>query len=385
MKIVLAPDSFKDAITAAAAGDAMNQGVHRVLPDAETVACPIADGGEGFAATLGETLGLRPMHAPSVDALGRPAMHKCFLGDAASGEGSHPEVATLDLAECSGLETLRAAERDPTQTTTFGLGRMLWSAMQPDVRKVFMGIGGSATNDAGCGCAQALGVRFFDQSGRRMLRAITGGDLARIARIDLAHRHPRLNEIDLRVACDVTNPLTGPNGAAHVYGPQKGASPEDVDRLDAGLVHLAAVIREQLGVEIETQEGAGAAGGMGAGAVAFLGGSLVPGADLVLDALDFDRIAADADLILTGEGRLDGQSLAGKAVLKVAQRAAKHDVPTIALVGSTDEDADRCLDIGLHSYEVLAPDLSAEESIARTGELLTDAAERVVRRFVGSS
>ncbi|MEM9752871.1 MAG: glycerate kinase [Planctomycetota bacterium] len=381
MKIVLAPDSFKDAATATAACDAMAEGVRRVLPAAQTQSCPIADGGEGFAGTLALPLGLRPHHAESVDALGRPAVQKCFFAYPESEEAGQAEIATLDLAASAGLEQLGPDERDPLQTTTFGLGRMLRVAMQPAVREVILGIGGSATNDAGCGCAQALGVRFFDRDGHRMLRPITGGDLDRIATIDLDHRDPRLDQIDLRVACDVTNPLTGPNGAAHVYGPQKGASAADVQRLDAGLVHLAQVIREQFGIDVESIPGAGAAGGMGAGAVAFLDGTLSTGADLVLDALGFDDMISDADLVLTGEGRLDGQSLSGKAVMKIAQRAKKVDVPVIALVGAADEDAGRCLDAGLHGYEVLAPHLPAEESIARTTELLADAAERVVRQF----
>ncbi|MEM8783426.1 MAG: glycerate kinase [Planctomycetota bacterium] len=380
MKIVLAPDGFKDALPAAPASEAMLRGVRRAFPQAEIVCRPIADGGEGFVDAFA-TLPHAERHVIRVTGpLGEPV-------DAAwvalGRDGDADFTAVIELAQAAGLERTPFDRRDPTATTAFGVGELIGAAMDHRVARVLLGVGGSATNDAGCGMAQALGIRFFDAQGIRFDAPIRGRDLPRITRIDSASADPRLNSTEIVVACDVTNPLFGPSGAAFVYGPQKGATPTQVETLDKGLKHIASLWQAE-GRWRTDGRGFGAAGGAAGGAVCLLGAELRPGADVVLDAVGFDQTVEQADLVLTGEGRLDGQSLSGKAVLKAAQRAAKHGVPTVALVGTADADADRCLAAGLRGYEVLAPGLSAEESIARTSELLADAAERVARKFVAN-
>lgn len=280
----------------------------------------------------------------------------------------------------SGLECLAESERDPTKTTTLGTGYQLRDALEnSSTQTIVLGIGGSATNDAGCGIVLALGGRFIDKAGEEIIGAITGANLKQVSRIELDELHPRLSKCTIRVACDVTNPLTGPNGAAHVYAPQKGATPEQVEHLDAGLRHMAQLWRDQLGVDVEHLPGAGAAGGVGGGLVAMLGAELVPGAELVLDTIGFDERIKDADLVITGEGRLDSQSLQGKAAMAVAKRCQKAGVPCVALVGSVGEGAEQSLEHGLSAYHVIGEGLSAEESIRRTGELLERAAVKLAQ------
>ena len=258
-------------------------------------------------------------------------------------------------------------------TTTFGTGELILSALNHGARQIVVGLGGSATHDGGCGMAQALGVRFHDVSGLPIRRPMTGGMLESITRIDVSQINPRLRETKITVACDVTNPLTGPNGAAYVYAPQKGASPDQVEQLDAGLRHLAVLFRDQLGIDVEQRPGAGAAGGLGAGLMAFCGAEMHPGLDIVLEMVKFDKRVCGCDLCLTGEGRLDGQSLSGKAVIGVAQAAAKHNVPTVALVGSLGEGHEKSLGAGLKDYIEIGRGLSTEESMARAADLLEQA------------
>ncbi len=379
MHIVLAPDSFKDAASAVQACRAMAEGVRRGDPQAAITACPIADGGEGFVDALLATPGASPQLARVTGPRGDDIEATWALLD-------RGRVGVVELAQAAGLERLPAAQRNPWHTTTFGVGQMITAALDAGATRILLGVGGSMTNDAGCGMAQALGARFFDDHDALITSPITGGDLQRVRRVDLTGVDPRLTPGSLEVACDVTNPLYGPHGAAHVYARQKGADDEMINALDAGLRNIESVWRDAgllPGTKAHDAEGFGAAGGTAGGAVCMLNATLRSGAALVLDAVGFDELVRDADLVLTGEGRLDGQSLSGKAVLTVARRAAKCNVPTIALVGSAANDADRCVEAGLHAYEVLAPGLPADESIARTAELLANAAERVVRKFVG--
>ncbi|MFK7789021.1 MAG: glycerate kinase, partial [Phycisphaeraceae bacterium] len=239
----------------------------------------------------------------------------------------------------------------------------------------------SATNDAGLGIAQALGFDFFDHNDKPIEDAITGALLMNVRKIVPVSAEV-LGAIHFSVACDVTNPLTGPNGAAHVYAPQKGATPQQVEELDAGLRHMAKLWREQLGVDVEHMPGAGAAGGVGGGLVAMLGAELVPGAELVLDTIGFDQRIKDADLVITGEGRLDSQSLQGKAAMAVAKRCQEAGVPCVALVGSVGEGADQALNHGLSAYHIIGEGLPVEESIRRTGELLQQAAVKVAQDWL---
>lgn len=377
MKVVIAPDSFKDALPAQSAALHIANGLLAAQPGLNIELCPVADGGEGFAQAIAQSAagaaGTRI--AATTDPLGRPIEARWVLLTA--DDGRH--TAVVELAAASGLERLPLAERDPTRTSTQGTGLLIRQVLEHQPSEVLLGIGGSATHDAGCGIAQALGVRFFDRRGGTIDQPITGGDLARIARLDPGLIDQRLAGCRVRLACDVRNPLTGPNGAAQVYAPQKGATPSQVEQLDAGLAHLAGLWRDQLGVDVEHLPGAGAAGGVGGGLVAMLGAEPVTGAELVLDCIGFDKRIRDADLVLTGEGRLDNQSLHGKAALAVAKRAQAVGVPCIALVGSIGEGAAGSLSHGLTRYIVLGEGLEPAESIRRTGELLEQAAARLAQ------
>lgn len=352
-------------------------GLARAQSDAVIDCCPIADGGEGFTNALANSVTGEVLRHSShvVDPLGR-AIEASWLSVVQGGQ----RFAAIELADASGLERLDTAERNPLRTSTFGTGAVLREALDAGVTQLLLGIGGSATNDGGCGIAQALGVRMLAADGHELDRPVTGDDLLAIHRIDTTDLDARLRtgRCALRVACDVSNPLTGAHGAAYVYGPQKGAGPKAVERLDAGLRHLAALWRDQLGCDVQTLPGSGAAGGVGGGLVAMCGASLEAGADLVLDSACFDERAADADLVITGEGRLDGQSLRGKSVMAVARRCKRLGVPCIALVGCIGEGADEASSQGLTAYRVIGEGLPPDESIRRTGELLEREAERVL-------
>ncbi|MCC6579115.1 MAG: glycerate kinase [Phycisphaeraceae bacterium] len=370
MRIICAPDKFKLSISAEGAAQAMARGIRRVMQDAEVDCCPIADGGEGTVAAMIAATGGQWRKSTVTGPLGTPVT---------AAWGQLPDAAVIEMASAAGLALVPADQRDPMRTTTFGVGELIRDALDSGAQHILLGIGGSATNDGGIGMAQALGVMFFDLSGQRLTSPLTGGDLSRIARIDLSARDPRIAETRITVACDVTNPLTGPQGAAAIYGPQKGASPRQVEQLDNGLRHLARRWREDLGRDVETMPGAGAAGGLGGGLVTMLGASVQRGIDLVLEAVDFDRRVAGCDLCLTGEGQIDGQSLAGKACLGVAHRAAQAGTPTVALVGARGPQWERLLDHGLRDCLVIGEGLPVAESMRRAGELIESAAERVIR------
>ncbi len=379
MKIICAPDSFKESLSAAEAADAMARGIKRAAADAQIDRCPIADGGEGtvdamLAATGGQA-NVTQVRGP----LGEPVSARWgLLGSTDAG----PLTAVIEMAEASGLALVLPDQRDATRTTTFGTGMLIKAALDAGAERILMGIGGSATNDGGCGMAAALGVGFLDSDGAAMdgpPAEVSGGMLTRIDSIDMSGLDPRIAGVQITVACDVSNPLTGANGASAIYGPQKGASPQQVELLDGALQHLAGLFARGLGKDIEHLPGAGAAGGLGGGLVAFLGAGLQPGIDLVLEAVGFEKRATDCDLCLTGEGRMDGQSLSGKACLGVAQAAGMQGVDTIALVGSVGSQADRTLDAGLKAYHVISEGVSLEESMRRAAELLEQATFNVIR------
>lgn len=374
MKIICAPDSFKGSLTAAEAAEVMARGLRNKHHDAEVDLCPISDGGEGFTHAIALANNHAMMTARCSDPLDRPIdAGWCLLH---SGVGR--DTAIIEMASVSGLVLLKPDERDPTRTTTFGTGQLIQQALDAGAQTIILGIGGSATNDGGCGMAQALGAEFFDQDDRPIDRPMTGGTLTSVSRIGTTGLDPRLHVVKLIVACDVTNPLTGPDGASHIYGPQKGATPDQVEQLDAGLRHLAQLWRDQLGKDVEHTPGSGAAGGLGGGLLAFCNATLKPGLDIVLEKVRFDERVRGCDLCLTGEGRLDGQSLSGKAVLGVARAAAKHNVPAIALIGSLGPGHEKTLQAGLKDYIEIGRGLPAEESIARAAELLEAATQRAI-------
>ena len=350
----------------------MVEGVRRALPDADVDCCPIGDGGEGTLEALLQAVAGTVHEVPVTDALGiaRSARFASFH------DGM---TAYVEAAEAIGLELVPEPERDPTRTTSFGVGELILAACDTGVRSIVVGIGGSATNDGGCGMAQALGYRFFDSEGREMSEPLTGGRLPQIARICPDGR--KALSAPITIACDVDNPLTGPRGAAHVYGPQKGATDEQAAELDSGLGHFADVVLRDLGVDVATAAGAGAAGGLGAGLLAFAAAGMRSGIGTVLNMVQFDRRVRGCDLCLTGEGRLDGQSLSGKACLGVAQAAARYNVPCIALVGSRGPDAEKCLGLGLEDIVVIGEGMSEAESMRRAAELIADTAERVIEKY----
>ena len=379
MKIVLAPDKFKGSLTAAAVADAMAAGVRRALTDTTIDACPIADGGEGFVETMiranGGELITRKVTGPL------PEMKVEAAFGVMPAEGGRPRTAVIEMAAAAGLALLKPAERDPMRTTSFGVGELMRAAIDLGCRRILLGIGGSATVDAGIGCAQATGHTIVLQDGEPVspTEPLVGADLERVVMVK-RHRGEVTDGVEIIVACDVTNPLAGPNGAAPIFGPQKGATPEQVEQLDGWLRRLAISNGKQL--EADTP-GAGAAGGLGFGLLAYFGAKLVSGIELVLDATRLAERLKGADLCLTGEGRLDGQSAGGKAVLGVAKLCKAAGVPCIALVGGVDAGAEATHAAGLTSYfSICDRPMSLDDAIAHAPALLARSAEQVVRTVI---
>ena len=353
MRVILAPDKFRGSLTARQVTNAMEEGVRQVWPDAELVALPLADGGEGTAQVLTEATSGTWHTVVVSDPLGRPVE----AGFGLSGDG---HTAFIEMAAASGLALLTHNERRTLQTSTVGTGELIRYAINLGVSHIVLAIGGSATTDAGIGMASALGWKFLDGRGKS-LRAI-GQSLPRLSRI-IAPAVSNLSSITFSVACDVTNPLYGTSGAAYVYGPQKGATARELQWADMGLRRFADVVQEQYTVDVANRAGAGAAGGLGAGALFFLNATLRPGVDVVLDAVDFDRHVRQANLVLTGEGKLDRQTLQGKVLKGVADRGRLAHVPVVALCGT--------LDLGPADIDALG--LTAAFSVLNRPQLLDEA------------
>ena len=374
MKFLLAPDSFKGSLSALEAAEAMAGGIRRACPQAELSLLPLADGGEGTAESLVSATGGQRLSAFVTGPLNTPV-------NAAYGLlGSEGKSAVVEMASAAGLPLVPPAQRDPRRTTTYGVGELLRLAAGSVVQTLIVGLGGSATNDGGAGAMQALGVRFLDAAGDSLPTPITGGDLARLARIDASElRFPP--NVKVVIASDVTNPLLGPVGASAVYGPQKGADAEAVAELDAALSLYADVIKRDLGVDVAGRAGGGAAGGLGAGLMAFLGAEMRSGIDLVLDAAGFDEKVKGADWVFTGEGRIDGQTLQGKTISGVLRRCLASGVPVLAFGGSVDDGAaDRLAEHGLRAaFPIVSGPMTLEQAISDGRRLLTEAATRVTR------
>src|SRR5712671_480834 len=369
MRLVIAPNAFKGSLSAVEAAEAIAEGVRVAASDADVVLVPIADGGDGtvdalVAATGGEHRTLR-LRGP----LGDPV-------DADYGLINGGSTAVIEMAKAAGLALVPKEKRDPRMTTTYGVGELLQQAYDAGARHFIVGIGGSATNDGGAGMAQALGYHLLDEKGHELPPG--GLALKRLARIHVGGVHANWKEAEVDVACDVTNPLTGPSGASAVYGPQKGATPEMVAELDAALKHFAEIIRRDLGVDVEQLPGAGAAGGLGAGLVAFTRARLGPGAEMVMEALRLDERLAGAGLVITGEGRLDSQTARfGKGPAAVAQHARNAGIPVVAIGGSVaDETELRLLFDGLEATVVVPGTL--DDAIAQARPLLVRAASRLM-------
>jgi glycerate 2-kinase len=374
MRIVVAPNAFKGSLSALEAAEAIAEGVRIAASDAEVVLVPIADGGDGtvdalVAATGAERLTLR-VRGPMG---GEPVEADYGLIDSGS-------TAVIEMAKAAGLALLPPEKRDPRVTTTYGVGELLQRAHDGGARHFIVGIGGSATNDGGAGMAQALGYHLLDVNGQELQPG--GLALKWLARIDEGGVRANWKEAEVEVACDVTNPLTGPSGASAVYGPQKGATPEMVAELDAALHQFAEVIRRDLGVNVEELPGAGAAGGLGAGLVAFTGARLRPGADLVMEALHLDERLQGADLVITGEGRLDSQTARfGKGPAAVARHARNAGVPVVGIGGSVADEIELSLLFDGLEATVVEP-CSLDEAIAQARPLLVRAASRLMRMLL---
>ncbi len=330
MKIVIAPDSFKESLSALAVAEEIEAGFREIFPHADYCKLPVADGGEGTVQAMIDATGGELKTLEVVGPLGGPLK-------ASYGYAAQRHLAVIEMAAASGLELVPAALRNPLITTSYGTGELIRDALQSGARHIIIGIGGSATNDAGAGMLQALGVRLLDNTGHALEAG--GAALARLAHIDISTLDPRIAHCRIEVACDVSNPLVGPTGASAVFGPQKGATPQMVDTLDAALRRFAEVLQHDLGQDVAQVPGAGAAGGMGAALLAVLGGRLRPGSEVVTEAVGLDEQLRDADLVITGEGRIDGQTIYGKTPMGVARVAARHGVPVIGLGGCLAPDA----------------------------------------------
>ena len=378
MKVVIAPQSFKGSISALDAARAMEEGVLRVVPDAETVLVPVADGGDGTLDTLVDAMGGEVRSATVTGPVGKPVTAEW----GALGDG---RTAAIEMARTSGLALLSLAERDPLHATTYGLGEVVREALDAGFRSFIVGIGGSATNDGGAGMAQALGVRLLDEAGRDLPPG--GAALADLRSIDMSGLDERATGARFSVACDVSNPLTGPEGASAVYGPQKGATLGMVEQLDSALKNCAEVVERDIGTSIDAVPGSGAAGGLGGGMLAFLGGSLQAGADIVLDHVGLDDRLEGADLVLTGEGRIDFQTVYNKAPIGVARRAKRRGIPVIAVCGSLGKGYEDVHAGGIDAVvSIVSAPMTLDEASARAGELIADTVAEAMRSMrVGST
>ena len=372
MKILVASDSFKGSLSTFDVIRAVKEGAEKVNPAIEVIGLPVADGGEGTLDTLFYGLKGEKVICQVSDPLGR------------SVEGAYGlfgETAVVELAQASGYGLLKKEERNPLLTTTYGTGELIRHALnRPEVKEIIVTIGSSATSDGGVGMAQALGLHAWDQEGKEIQRG--GGGLSQLTSLDAGEMHPRLQEVNLRVACDVNNPLYGPYGAARIYGPQKGATHSMVEALDRNLEHLALVIKRDLKKEVSTLPGGGAAGGTGAGLVAFCGATLEPGSKILLDVLRFDEIVKKADLVITGEGRIDHQTTFGKTPLEVARRGRNAGKPVIGLAGALGEGIEPLYGEGFTAFFSLCPGpITEEQAMEKAYSYAVRSIENILRLY----
>ena len=358
-KCIVISDSFKGTLSTLDICAIAREVFPAHFPDCELVTLPVADGGEGTVACFLEALQAQPVTVSISGPFGEPIQAVYARKNS---------LAVIEMASAAGLP-LAGERRDPETATTYGVGQLIRHAVEQGCTDILLGLGGSATNDGGCGCAAALGTRFFDAAGNSFVPV--GGTLADIAHIDVRERCRLLENVRVTVMCDVENPLFGPNGAAWVFGPQKGADDAMAARLDDGLRHLDAAFQQDLGLHLADRPGAGAAGGMGAGSIAFLGGTLRSGIEAVLDAVDFDRRLDGTDLVITGEGRIDAQSVQGKVISGIARRTAPRNIPLVAIVGGIGPGAEAAYRLGL----------TAMFSINRAAESFAESAPRSAENY----
>ncbi|UII68878.1 glycerate kinase [Pseudomonas sp. HN11] len=371
MKIVIAPDSFKDSLSAEGVAQAIAAGLAQVWPDAQLIQCPMADGGEGTVDSILAACDGQWRHQTVRGPLGTAVdAHWGWLAD------SH--TAIIEMAEASGLQLVPPEQRDACNTTTYGTGELIHAALDAGAQRVILAIGGSATNDGGAGAMQALGVQLFDAEGQALLPG--GLALARLAHISLENLDPRLSQVRFEIAADVNNPLCGPHGASAIFGPQKGANPEQVQQLDAALGHFADHCGKVLPNDVRDEPGSGAAGGLGFAAKAFLGAQFRAGVEVVAELVGLDEAVSGADLVITGEGRFDAQTLRGKTPFGVARIAQQHNVPVIVLAGTLGDGYEQMYAHGVDAaFALPSGPMSLEQACSEAPRLLLERAADVAR------
>ncbi|MBB3868489.1 glycerate kinase [Parageobacillus toebii NBRC 107807] len=369
MKVIIAPDSFKESLSALEVANAIEKGFRHIFPEAEYVKIPMADGGEGTVQSLVDATGGRIVKTEVTGPLGDRV--QAFFGMLGDGK-----TAVIEMAAASGLHLVPSEKRNPLVTTTRGTGELILAALDEGAEHIIIGIGGSATNDGGAGMIQALGGRLLDRHGKEI--GPGGGSLSELADIDLSGLDQRLKCVKIEVACDVDNPLTGPKGASAVFGPQKGATPEMVATLDKNLHHYADVIERVLGKQVKDIPGAGAAGGLGAGLLAFLEAKLKRGVEIVLETVNFHERIQGASLVITGEGRIDRQTIFGKTPIGVAKAAKRYNIPVIAIAGSVSDDSDVVRSHGIDAlYSIVPGIIPLEKALANARYYVTQTARNI--------
>ncbi|MBP3887325.1 MAG: glycerate kinase [Cellulosilyticum sp.] len=371
LKFVLAPDSFKESMSAKEVCDAMEKGIKRVFTDAVCVRVPMADGGEGTLEALVDATGGKKMTRYVTGPLGEMIEASyAILGDG--------KTAVIEMAKAAGLEIVPIDKRNPLYTTTYGVGELIKAALDQGVKQLVIAIGGSATNDVGVGMLQALGASFKDKNGREV--GFGGAEVGRIETIDLTNFDSRLKMIGIEVACDVTNPLTGPTGASYIFAKQKGADKEEIKQLDEALSHFAKLVKRELGIEIDKIKGAGAAGGLGAGLVGFCNGKLMPGVDLVVKYSGLEKKVVGANFIFTGEGSIDRQTQYGKTLTGVAKVAKANQIPVIALAGRVVTPIDELYKLGISAAFSITPEaIPLEKALVSSKVNMIVAVENICR------
>lgn len=370
MKVLIAMDSFKGNLSSSGAADIVEKGLRRVYGSATVDKVAIADGGEGTVEAIANSLNGEYVFATVTNPVGDKVQARYSIVNG--------NTAIFEMAEASGLCLVTEGKRNPLKTSTYGTGEMIKDALNKGCRKIIMGIGGSATNDGGMGMAAALGAQFLDIDGKSL--DMGGGALDKLHTIDLRNIDPRIKETDFIVACDVSNPLYGEKGASRVFGPQKGATPQMADILDRNLQHFADIIKKDLSVDVANVPGSGAAGGLGAGLMAFCNAVLSKGIDIVLDSVNIDERIKDVDIVITGEGRVDGQTIYGKVPAGIAARAKKYNKPVFVIAGFMDKGAELVYQHGVDAVmsSMVGP-LSLEDAIRESPRLIEEASERLFR------
>lgn len=373
IKVLVAPSGFKESLNSEAAADCIGEGILRAAPDAEIRKAPLVDGGEGFTRALASATGGEVRGITVTGPVGEPVeSHYGFLG------GDGPRTAVLEMAAAAGLRLVPKDVRDPSVTTTYGVGELIKAALDSGAEKILVGCGDSGTSDGGAGMAQALGIRLLDADGNELGRG--GGELANLDRIDFSGRDPRLDEVEIDVACNPYNLLCGEKGVARVFGPQKGATPEQVEELASALDRYAEVVERETGTDAREMMGGGASGGLGTGLSALIGATLHPRFEIVMEYLDIDEMISSSDLVFTAEGGIDSQTPRGKVPAEVAERAKKRGLPVIVLAGTVGKDARVNYEAGIDAYlSMLQSPSTLDEAIENAGELLKDCAEGAMR------